>query len=78
MSEDQTTAGPAAEKVSRENWSVPRPEKIPPPTYWPAMTALGIAFILFGIVTSWAFSATGAVMFVLSVGKWIGELVRDG
>jgi hypothetical protein len=78
MSEDQQTANPDAETVSRENWSVPRPEKIPPPTYWPAIMALAIAFMLFGVVTSWAFTATGAVMFVISLGKWIGELIHDG
>lgn len=79
MSKDEQANDPgaAAETASRENWSVPRPEKIPPPTYWPAVMALSIAFMLFGVVTSWAFTVTGAVMFVVSLGKWIGELIHD-
>lgn len=76
MSEDERS-GNSARTESRDGWSVPRPERIPRPTYWPAIMALAIAFMLFGVVTSWIFSGTGAVMFVLSLGKWIGELIRD-
>jgi hypothetical protein len=78
VSEDELTGNTASgETVPRENWSVPRPERIPRPTYWPAIMALAIAFVLFGTVTSWAFSITGIVMFALSLTKWIGELIRD-
>lgn len=65
------------DQAEPETWAAPRPEKIPRPTYWPAIMSLGIAFVLFGVVTSWAFSAAGLVMFVLSLAKWIAELVHD-
>ena len=39
------TAGAAA------GWSTALPEKIPPPTYAPAFLALGITFLLFGVVS---------------------------
>ncbi len=78
MSEGEPSGNPVrVESVSRENWSVPRPERIPRPTYWPAIMALAIAFMLFGVVTSWAFTATGFAMFALSLAKWIGELIDD-
>jgi hypothetical protein len=76
VSENERIGNPARAD-SRDGWSVPRPERIPRPTYWPAIMALAIAFMLFGVVTSWIFTGTGAVMFVLSLGKWIGELIRD-
>ena len=78
MSETQPPENPTpAERPSRDGWSAPLPERIPRPTYWPAIMALAIAFMLFGIVTSWAFTAVGFVMFVLSLAKWIGELIHD-
>jgi len=76
VSEDDQIGNPARTGAP-DGWSLPRPERIPRPTYWPAIMALAIAFMLFGVVTSWIFTGTGAVMFVLSLGKWIGELIRD-
>jgi hypothetical protein len=76
MSEADRSGNPAP-GGAQDGWSVPRPERIPRPTYWPAIMALAIAFMLFGVVTSWIFTGTGAAMFVLSLGKWIGELIRD-
>jgi hypothetical protein len=61
----------------RDGWSEPMPAHIPRPTYWPAVMALGITFIFFGVVTQWAFTAAGAGMVTLAAAKWIGELL-DG
>jgi hypothetical protein len=57
-------------------WSTPLPEKTPPPTYAPAFLALGITFLLFGIVSSYVFSAAGFVLIVVSISKWVGELLH--
>ncbi|HVB81493.1 MAG TPA: hypothetical protein VNE82_16295 [Candidatus Binataceae bacterium] len=57
-------------------WSTPLPEKIPSPTYAPAFLALGITFLLFGIVSSYVFSAAGFVLMVVSISKWVGELLH--
>ena len=57
-------------------WSTPLPEKIPPPTYAPAFLALGITFLLFGVVSSYVFSAAGVVLIVVSISKWVGELLH--
>jgi hypothetical protein len=59
-----------------QGWAVPQPERVPAPTYQPAVMALGITFILFGLVTSYAFCAAGGVLFAISLVKWIGELVH--
>jgi hypothetical protein len=41
---------------------------------WPAALAAGFALLLFGLVTSLAFSAAGGLMMLGALGGWIGEL----
>lgn len=57
-------------------WHTPRPDKLPVPTYAPAMTAFGIVFIALGAVTVWPLSVIGAAIFMLAIAKWIGELLH--
>jgi hypothetical protein len=61
---------------SRDGWNVPKPERIPEPTFWPAALALGIVFVCFGLLTSYLFSLVGAGLMALSITRWIGELLR--
>ncbi len=79
-SEDQT--GPA--DFSRENekkdsagWNMPKPASIPPPTYWPFVLSLGATLMGLGILTSKVITAAGAVLFILAIIKWIGELSSE-
>jgi hypothetical protein len=60
-----------------QEWLEPLPEKVPEATFAPAFLALGVTFLLFGIVSSYVFSAAGLVLMVWSIGKWIGELLRS-
>jgi multisubunit Na+/H+ antiporter MnhC subunit len=66
----------------------PRPgdEEVPPageavhlpgPSYLPAITALGIALALTGIVITWALTAIGVVITVVAVIRWIRETRED-
>ncbi len=71
-SEDQTQS----HEGSRPGWSEPLPARTPAPTYAPAFLALGITFALFGVVSSYVFSAVGLVLIVWSISKWIGELLH--
>ncbi len=57
-------------------WSTPLPEKNPPSTYAPAFLALGITFLLFGVVSSYVFSAAGSILMAVSISKWVGELLH--
>lgn len=57
-------------------WSEAQPPATPDPTYAPAFLALGITFALFGIVSSYVFSAAGLALIVWSISKWIGELLH--
>jgi len=71
----EETQPPSAPQAP-EGWSVPQPERIPAPTYQPATMALGITFVLFGLVTSYAFCAAGGLLFAIALWNWIGELVH--
>ncbi len=49
--------------------------EMPRPTAWPIVLALGITLLGAGLVTSLALSVVGAVLFVLGLGGWIGQLL---
>jgi membrane protein implicated in regulation of membrane protease activity len=50
---------------------------IPGPTLIPFVCAIGITLIVIGTTIDWIFSAVGAVIFVLSVRRWIRDTRRD-
>jgi hypothetical protein len=66
-----------APESNRDNWVSPPAQSIPPPTYAPAALALGVAFVFFGIVTSYLFCIAGAVIMGLALKRWIGAMA-DG
>jgi hypothetical protein len=68
--------GPQTRADEKAEWSAPLPEKNPPPTYAPAFLALGITFLLFGVLSSYVFSVAGFVLMVVSISKWVGELLH--
>jgi hypothetical protein len=68
--------GPQVRGGEAGDWSSPLPEKPPPPTYAPVFLALGITFLLFGVVSSYVFSAGGFILMVVSISKWVGELLH--
>jgi hypothetical protein len=61
----------------KESWSEPRPQNIPRPTYSPAVLALAIVCLLWGIVTTYLISLLGAILFILGLAGWIGELRHE-
>ena len=63
-------------ETNRDNWVTPPEQKIPQPTYAPAGLALGVAFVLFGIITSDLFCAAGAVLIAIALKSWIGAMAN--
>ena len=51
----------------RPGWSAPQPEKFSEPSIWPATLALGITFLLWGLVTSFIISGVGVVLFAAAL-----------
>jgi hypothetical protein len=46
---------------------------LPQPTYWPAVLALGIVFLAWGLVTSWLIFGAGLILLALALAGWIRE-----
>jgi hypothetical protein len=65
------------EKGDSAGWNIPKPAIIPPPTYWPFVLSLGATLVGLGILTSNVITASGIVLFILGIIKWIGELTSE-
>jgi hypothetical protein len=61
----------------RANWKTARPEKLPRPAYWPFFLALGVSFLVWGILTSWIISVAGLVVMIIALMGWITELRHE-
>ncbi len=68
---------PTDSSDSRNGWTVPRPETLPAPTYWPVVLALGTTMILWGLVSSWMLSGVGLLLFALALSGWIGDIRHE-
>jgi hypothetical protein len=57
--------------------SVPRPEKPPPPTVWPFVTAVGMTIIFWGLVLNLFVICVGGGVFVIGMAGLVGDWVRE-
>ena len=73
-SSDHESSQPKSTHTEMAGWSKPLPDKLPRPTYWPFVLALGIMLIAMGIVTIYAVSIVGFILLVVALAGWIGEL----
>ncbi len=55
-------------------WSLPAPERLPIPTYAPAIMAFGIIVFAMGLATIWYVCVAGCVVFAVAAWRWVGEL----
>lgn len=53
------------------------PVHVPSPSLWPAALGLGVALLLFGILTHWAFSLAGAALFAWALASWIAQIRHE-
>jgi hypothetical protein len=58
-------------------WNIPQPEKLPEPGVWPATLALGIAFLVWGLLTSLIITGVGAVLFAVALAGWIQDIRHE-
>jgi hypothetical protein len=65
-----------SEDIINKNKNYAKPKALPKPTYWPFFFALGLTFLLWGIVTHWIISITGFVVMVYALVCWI-NILRD-
>jgi hypothetical protein len=76
MALETKSPSPASNVANREDWVAPPEQTIPQPTYAPAGMALGVAFVFFGLVTSYLFCAAGAAIMALALKSWIGVMAN--
>jgi hypothetical protein len=72
---DTKTEARAPEMDPRADWTVPKPDVVPRPTYAPAAMAFGITFFFWGLVTSPVVLVVGLVIFAVSLRGWVREMV---
>jgi len=58
----------------RPGWSLPRPAELPIPSYWPAVLALAVMLVFWGLVSSLIITVVGLALFALGLAGWIGDL----
>jgi hypothetical protein len=52
-------------------------EPLPHPTYFPAGLAMGVAFIFWGLITTWPVWLVGVVLFFAALAGWIAEIRHE-
>jgi hypothetical protein len=58
-------------------WEPLAHDRLPRPTFFPAGLAMGITFILWGLITSWVVLVVGIGLFAASLAGWIYEILRE-
>ena len=58
-------------------WQVLPDEPLPRPTYFPAGLAMGVAFLFWGLITTWVVLAVGVVLFIAALAGWITEIRHE-
>ena len=61
----------------RANWKPARPLDLPRPTYWPFFLAMGVAFLFWGLLTSWMIGAAGLIILGIALTGWITDLRHE-
>ncbi|MBS1605338.1 MAG: hypothetical protein JST42_21920 [Bacteroidetes bacterium] len=57
-----------------KGWENAVPEQLPKPTYWPFFFALGLTFVLWGILTMWVVWVAGAGISIIALAGWVKSL----
>ncbi|MEY2485424.1 MAG: hypothetical protein QOG67_4103 [Verrucomicrobiota bacterium] len=60
--------------IAHPEWEPLPAEHLPRPTYFPAGLAMGIAFLFWGLITSWVIIVVGVALFAASLAGWITEI----
>jgi hypothetical protein len=63
--------------MAHPEWEPLPAENLPRPTYFPAGLAMGIAFLFWGLITSWVIIVVGLALFIASLAGWITEIRHE-
>ena len=68
---------PAHGAALKPGWSRPKPEKIPPPTYWPAVFGLGLTFVMWGVISNIFLLCFGLIITAIGLVYWVLDLYHE-
>lgn len=54
-----------------------RPTQMPHPTYYPFFLAMGVAFIGWGLISTWIITVGGLILLLISLIGWINILRHE-
>lgn len=60
-----------------DDWEKAKPEKLPRPTYWPFFLAMGLAFLFWGLLTTWVILLAGGLIFTVALIGWINQIRHE-
>jgi hypothetical protein len=72
-----TETSKPAPPESHAGWTVLPPEKLPEPGVWPVTMALGITFLVWGLVTSLIITGVGVALFTVALAGWIRDIRHE-
>lgn len=72
--EDEVLKRQSLDSELLPGWHRPTPERLPVPTFAPAIMAMGIVFFVMGIVTTWHVCVVGIIVFAVATWLWVAEL----
>ena len=75
MPEEQSTTKPG--DTVPPGWQALPDVPLPHPTYFPAGLAMGVAFLFWGLITTWVVLAVGVVLFIAALAGWIAEIRHE-
>jgi hypothetical protein len=60
-----------------EDWEKAKPQILPRPTYWPFFLAMGLAFLFWGLLTTWVILLAGGLIFTIALIGWINQIRNE-
>lgn len=58
-------------------WQELPQESLPRPTYFPAGLAMGVAFLFWGLISSWVVFLIGLALFAAALAGWVTEIRNE-
>jgi hypothetical protein len=72
-----TETSKPAPPSAQSDWTVLPPKKPPEPGVWPVTMALGIAFLVWGLITSLIITGVGVILFAVALAGWIRDIRHE-
>lgn len=62
---------------AQPGWQELPSESLPRPTYFPAGLAMSVAFLFWGLISSWVVFLIGIALFAAALAGWVTEIRNE-